>query len=105
MAALIYEIPITVTGPSWTQETALDGRKYLLTFRWNAREACWYLSLSDINNVSILAGLKLIDGASLLRHGVGVDRPPGEILCLGDPTYDNLGTDVRVVYMDASEIS
>lgn len=102
---MIYEIPTTHTGPSWTQETALDGVTYRLTFRWNAREEYWYLTISDLDDVVLASGLKLVPGAALLRHLADfTKRPPGELIVLGTPMRDSLSAGDAVFYADADEV-
>lgn len=104
------KIPIDPVLPSFTQETSLDGRTYRMTFRWNAREGAWYLTLETAEGVLILSSLKLTSGAPLLRHSVDRDlRPLGELILL-DPTGDNstpgrdaLGTETALIYLDEEE--
>ena len=43
-----FLVPTRPGVPDYSQRTSLDGRTYLLTFRWNEREeSAWYLSLAD----------------------------------------------------------
>jgi hypothetical protein len=102
---VIYEIPITPTDPSFIQEVTLDGTTYRLTFRWNDRESKWYLTLTDLDDVVIVASMALVSGASLLRHVVDYTiRPPGELILVGVADRDNLGTDAVLIYADAEEV-
>lgn len=103
---MILAVPITPTHSSFVQETALDGTTYQLLFRWNAREEVWYLTISDMDDVVLAAGLKLVSGAALLRHLTDFDtRPPGELFFDGVATRDNLGTEARLIYLDAAEVT
>lgn len=108
----ILQIPINPALPSFTQETALDGRTYRLTFRWSEREGAWYLTMETSEGALILGGLKMTAGAPLLRFSVDrATRPLGELI-LVDPTGEHdtpgrnaLGTETALVYLDASEAS
>jgi len=101
---MIYEIPLTPTPASYTQETQLDGRTYQFTVRWNAREGYWYLTLADQDDVVIAGSRKLVAGALLLRHISGTDKPPGELYMSADATETGLGTSELLLYADADEL-
>jgi hypothetical protein len=99
----VLEIPTESPAESWTQETALDGRTYRLTFRWNTREGYWYLHIADTDDLMIASSLKLVPGALLLRHCVDYGRrPPGEIIVLGTPNRDTLQNGGFVFYNEAT---
>ena len=102
----VVEVPLTVTDSSFVQEITLDNTTYRATFRWNARESEWYMTLADIEDTVIRSGIKLVAGASFLRHAVNYDvRPPGELMLLGVATRDNLGIDATLVYLDEDELT
>lgn len=102
----VLRIPTTPSLPHYRQETELDGSVYQLDFDWNAREAAWYLSLSDISGTLIVAGVKLVPNWPLLRRLRHALRPPGELVVLDERgvgiTFDNLGSDVFLDYFDAN---
>ncbi|MCK6585962.1 MAG: hypothetical protein L6Q76_00095 [Polyangiaceae bacterium] len=120
---MIVIIPTTggVELANQTQRTALDGRDYLLTLRWNQREEAWYLDLADADDVLIRAGMKLVMGQPLLRGVLDARRPPGELLVLdmegtsdavadlgpriADPGLDDLGVRHHLAYLDAAELA
>ena len=57
----------------------LEGTEYVLTFRYNQREACYYLSISTPNGVDLAVGIKCVATWPLL-HKFAVDGlPPGEL--------------------------
>jgi hypothetical protein len=106
MAALL--IP-TSAVPYYSQRVKLDGRDYLLRFAYNEREARWYLSLYDDEELPLVLGLKLMTNWELLQHYHADPRvPPGElwVMCLsGDespPTLSELGEGKRceLTYFD-----
>lgn len=66
----------------WTQTTTLEGVTFLLTFQFNQRASCWYLSIADANNVDIVNGIKLVCGMSLLKKCADPRQPAGALLML-----------------------
>lgn len=48
------------------------GVTYDLTFRWNARDASWYLDVYDDDRAQVAAGIRVVLGAYLGRR---VDHP------------------------------
>lgn len=109
-------IPCAPSGAAyWVQRTALDGRDYLLTFRWSQREGVWRLDLADLDGVAIVSGLVLVVGVSLLRGVVDTRRPAGELVVIDtsgaqdrDPGFDDLGAPgARFVlaYFTAAELA
>jgi hypothetical protein len=67
---------------AFVQETELDGTTYRLTFRWNAREGAWYLSVHDLEDQPLIPGRKLVCGAFLGRHARVEGQPPGQLLVI-----------------------
>jgi hypothetical protein len=84
-------IPTDSAALFWTQTTALDGVSYVLTFRYNSREQCYYLSIdSQDGSTNYVNGLKLVSNYLLLRE---VSTPPGElvVLAIGDDSPARVG--------------
>ena len=81
MSALQVPLEAT-TSASIVQETELDGTTYRLAFRWNERDAAWYLEVRDLEDVALASGLKLVEGAILLRHLVDERLPPGDFVVI-----------------------
>jgi hypothetical protein len=102
---MIYQIPIISTHCSFTQEVVLEGVTYSLLLRWNEREEVWYMTISDIEGVIILASRKLVAGVCFFRYCTDMAlRPPGELMFDGVATRDNLTTnDVWLFYVDADD--
>jgi hypothetical protein len=62
-----------------TQTTTLDGVAYLLTFRYNTRESCYYVTIaSSDDTIEYVGGLKLVTNFPLLQS---YPTPPGELVC------------------------
>jgi len=109
----MIEIPCTPGGvATWTQRTALDGRDYVLAFRWNQRAGAWTLDLADQDGAAILLGRTLVAGYPLLKGVTDTRRPPGELAVLDafglddlDPAFSDLGTRFVLVYVTAAELA
>jgi hypothetical protein len=100
-----FEIPPVFTDQTaFVQEVDLDGTTFRLNFRWSTRESVWYLDLLDLSDDPIAMGMKLVEGALLLRYIVDARRPPGELYFIGVATQTNLGTDAVLVYADEDEV-
>jgi hypothetical protein len=76
MATIV--IPTDTSHLFWTQTTTLDGVPYLLEFRYNSREGCYYMSISSADAATVyIQGLKLVPDFPLLQQFA---TPPGEII-------------------------
>lgn len=70
----------TREDPYYTQRTRLEGRDYVLTFRYNEREERWYLDLADDEESYIAVGIKLVANWSLLHpYRYDARTPPGQL--------------------------
>lgn len=103
-------VATSTTLSTYTQRTVLDGREYALVFSWNQREAKWYLDLFTVDGVLIVAGIKLVVGAPLLRLLRSTDAPPGELFIMDrsqtgeDPGLNDLGMRCLLVYYPAADL-
>ena len=92
--------------PLVTQTTTMDGKDYILTFDWVGRDQKWYLKLSDADNNTIIAGIKLVPNIKLLLTNASLARPPGDLVLLTvdglDPTIDTL-QDATFLYITEDE--
>jgi hypothetical protein len=80
-------IPTNTTALFWNQITTLDGVQYSLTFRYNSREACYYLQIaSSDQSITYAQGLKLVSNFPLLT---GYATPPGELLAVSFSATDD----------------
>lgn len=67
----------------YDQTSVLDGITYLLDFRFNTREQCWYMSIQLANlTTTVVQGVKLVCSYPLLQSYAGANVPPGEFFCL-----------------------
>jgi hypothetical protein len=88
MATLIVPTDDTGARLFWSQTTTLDGVAYLLTFRFNTREQCYYLTIESADGATNYAqGIKLVANYPLLK---GFATPPGEFVVASfDPSNDS----------------
>ena len=109
---MISSIPTSQDLPFFTQVTTLDGISYLLSFRWNQRESCWYLSIALQDETPLADGIKIVCNVYLLRKFVDIRLPPGQLMAIANnndtspPGIDELGQDRRVtlLYLTVDEL-
>lgn len=75
---MTIQIIPTFDVPSWSQSTTLEGQTFQLSFAFNQREACWYLSVADNSGVDIYNGMKLMCLQFLMRKCRDPRRPAGD---------------------------
>ena len=104
-------LPLVPSVPNYRVATALDGVSYILDVRWNARDAAWYLDISDANGDLIRAGLKVVLGTLIGARGADSRLPDG-VLFAGDSTgagldagLDDMGVRVFVYFYSRAEIA
>lgn len=107
----IERIPTDTTLPYYDVVVDLDGVEFKLQFRFIDRDDAWYLTIFDINDVLLRAGIKIVLQWPILRLWQEATRPEGEVLTLNQgnitqpPTLNQLGADVVLTYLDAAEIA
>lgn len=105
-------IPVTQGSAFFQQRVDLEGTTYVLEFSWNARASRWFLSVLNQDDVLLVAGLAMVSNRLLLRRFKYLDGMPSGDLVMADLTetipyagYDQLGTDVTLVYFTAAELA
>lgn len=71
----------TATDAFYSEVVNLDGTNYKLTFTYNQRENCYYLSMATPEGEDILNGIKLVANVDLLSRWADPRLPPGTIMC------------------------
>lgn len=57
----------TFTDPFYTETVPLDGRPYILTFKYSQREDRWYMDVTDVDStLDIVLGIKIVPNFDLL---------------------------------------
>lgn len=99
-------IPIDPTDAHQAIEVELDGKTFVLELLWNTRGEFWTLTLLDAAGATLVSGVRLVAEWELL-HQFNDDRlPAGYLLVVDmsdlkiDPTRDDLGKRVLLVYAD-----
>lgn len=109
---MISTIPVIRDTFFWRQRVALDSEAFLIDFRWNGRGRAWYISLYTEDEVPLVLSIKVVSNRPLLERFKYIQgMPAGEIIAF-DPTgkipyagYDQLGTDVELLYADSEELN
>ena len=105
----------TVTDGSlreYLQGVRLDGVDYILKLSWNGRRDHWVLSLylADAAATPIVQGRQVVLYTNLLRAGVVVGTPPGQLFAFATdsrtehPGLTGLGTRTTLAYRPQEEL-
>lgn len=102
----------TSSDPFYTQTTTLDGTDYILEFRFNSREECWYLKLSLTDATTLIEGVKVVSNWPLLQKLVDARGPFGELVALAYGPDDSpagltelgIGQRVELTYFTKAEV-
>lgn len=102
----------TLAGREWYEfRITLDGVKYTVELRWNARSNRWTFSLRTRDGEPLLVGRRVVVGMPLLMRGTDPRMPPGDIIAVdqagldADPGRDDLGSRVLLMYVTANELA
>lgn len=89
----------------------LDGTDYQITVRYNTREDCYFIDISDATTLDqLLSGVRCVVGVPLLQYSKDVRLPRGQLLFLDtqredkDPALGELGTRCVLIYASESEL-
>lgn len=92
----------TFSDAFYTQATSLDGRVYVLEFRYNQREKTWYLTVSLTDGARLVSGVKVVCSRPLLRRFADHRLPEGDLMAVSNtedtspPGLEELGIGKRV---------
>jgi len=104
-------IPIDNDLTSQEIEVVLDGTPFNINLTYNARFDFWTMNFLNLEDESLVAGIKLVLDFPLLEQWVDKGLPPGEIIAVdttGNETEinrDNLGETVELVYLTEDEVA
>lgn len=105
-----FEIPITLTDPSFKIRTILENVQLVFKFDWNERDIKWNLSIFDTSENPLLYSLPLNVNTELLERFEIAGLPPG-LLMLYDTSgknleagRDDLGDRCKLVYLTSDEL-
>lgn len=77
-----FIIPADDAQPFYRQEVELDRVVFRMRLKFNERDAAWYVSMYDLNDVLLRGSIRIVEDFPLLRLWRSQGRPAGEILAL-----------------------
>lgn len=89
----------------------LDGATYTLELRWNERAGAWSLTVRDVAETVLAAGLRLVVDVPLLARHTDARLPRGQFLCVdtqgegGTPGLTDLGTRFLLLYVPRADMA
>jgi hypothetical protein len=104
------ELLATNQNSAWSMQVDLTGVSYFIDLAWNAMNQYWVMGISDLNNVPIVTGLKVVTNYDITSGIVATGMPQGEILCQSIiNSWENLqrydlGVNAALVYYEPDEI-
>lgn len=109
--ATAVKIPISNGSPWFSFRVSLSEDVYRFEFSWNARCERWSMSVYDQNDTPIFQGAFCVAGVNYIKY-VNSQLWPVDAIALmfldgfkneTEPTFDNLGKEVSLVYFSAKE--
>ena len=103
----------TSADAHYQQVTNLEGTDYILTFDYNQRESCYYLSIATNNGDDLVVGIKLVANWPLLHKWADSRLPPGELVLIANTNLTDpapglaqigVGQDFTLVYYSSSQL-
>ena len=104
-------LTLPVSNPHFTIRHTLDGREYVLTFEWSERESAWYVSLADQADSPISGAVRVCADWPLFLTCNDDRKFTGALLASDvtgqgvDPTLEDFGARVLLVYVPAGELA
>jgi hypothetical protein len=108
MATIV--LPTSTDETHYTFEISLEGVPFLFEFYWNARDASWVMSISDVAGTPLLMGRKVTLGTLLLTRFRNPALPLGELQAVDtsganvEAQVNDLGTRVQLLYFESADI-
>jgi hypothetical protein len=104
----ILEIPIDATLNKFTQSMTLDGVTYGMDFFYNSRMELWTMTLKDVDDTILLAGIPLQTELHLTKDYAHLSIPKGEVFLVDtegnqkDAGTDDFGDTIKLLYNEAA---
>lgn len=102
------------TSPDTLQRVDLDGREFILRWRWVERGRRWALDVSTADGTLLAGGIAVVVNAPLLTavRAARPEMPPGDLIVYdsrprpSEPGLEDLGGETaRIVYLEAADLS
>lgn len=105
----VFILPLKPDLPHYTFACELEGVSYGFEFRWNSRDAAWFMTILTGDDVVIAAGIKVVLDFPLGVRRASALMPPGSFIAVDTtgqgeaPGLNDLGERVQLSYLDSSE--
>lgn len=111
----ILRLPVHANAAAYEFTVELEGKTYLMRFRWNERMGRWLMDVAKVDGADVVAGVPLLVNTPLLDRFASPDLPPGRFLIrdeASEPTIEataarspgrsELGGDILLVYEEST---
>lgn len=104
------DLPLDAQDPASSVEVSLGGVALVFAWAWNVRAEAWTCELRDTDG-TLLARSPLRAGRETFARFLAAKRIPGVIVVADlegegkDPGRDDLGTRVRVSFLDGDDVT
>ena len=101
-------------APDVSQRVKLDGREFVLRWRWIGRASRWALDVSSADGVLLAGGIRVVPNVPLLDglRGGRPELPPGDLILEDprrspqDPSLEDLASGpASIVYVEAADLA
>ena len=105
----VFILPCRSDSAHYGFTTELDGVSYGFEFRWNVRDAAWYMTVLTGEDEIIVTGVKVVVDLPLAVRCKDARMPPGRFLAYDtsgqqlNPGLTDLGERVQLSYLDSDE--
>lgn len=104
----LLQLPITNSIANYRFRTRIEGIDYIFRFRYGSREDSWFMDIRNSEDILLLAGIRVVVGIDLTQSFKHLAIPQGPIFAenlediFQEPTRDNFGTEVLLLYSEVS---
>lgn len=107
---MAYVVPCQLDRTHYSMQVVLDGLTYTMEFRWNTRDAAWFLDLATEDGTPVASGVRVVVGFPLCARVTGANRLPGVLIARDTsgrgigPGLADLGDRVKLLYFTRDEL-
>lgn len=107
MATLV--MPVRSDFPAYQFQVDIEGTIYTLDFGFNTRSGRWYMSIFDSTGETLIVGdIPILINIPLADQYIDKRLPLGRFIAIDEtgnnqnPTEDNFGTDIILLYEESA---
>ena len=107
---MAYEVlPLDAAQPAYTVDVGFGGVLYRLALQVNTRGGYWTMGIYTTADEAIVEGIRIVTDWELLGQYSDSRLPPGRLFSVdlnedgSEPTVDDLGSRLLVVYDDGAD--